>query len=302
MKTSSKATVIVTSDVDPMELCLSIIEGRARSSISPDAGDHSGDTQILHRRTESLINELEAEDDASDGKSSLLNLPESRLTWVEVFNALLERSRKAVASPSALIAASPIAPTDTLQAAFLDCEATRNRVLQAVGGSEPKSADALLRKEAIFNRPAFSPSKPAWENELRSIITAINNPGPHQTPALKRLVPRVEQSLARLQKAKPQVGGRPTKATRWSEEVVLAQAMLALAISDFVQWAASEASDTRNAAILRIAAPKRRGDETGLADPAPRKSEPRTRKGDAPSAGADEASKVEEETSEPQPE
>lgn len=274
-----KPTLNRSTGIPFLDAYVANLEGRARASIKPDGGDDIGDPQIYHRRGESIISELEREQ-AVAPQSLLLRLPDSDLPWTVVFTALLERSRFAVAAPDAHVA--PPAPLkDTLKAAFAECAATTERVLQACLGSEPKSQASLARKAAIFSRPAFTPSKSAWENELRSQIIAINTEGPHQTAALKHLVPRIQATLDKLERAQAKTGGRPSKKPRWGEGVVVAQAMLGLAIDELVQWSSGVADDARNAAILRIASPKRRGDETGLADPAAKKGEPAKKKADA---------------------
>lgn len=297
MSPRTKPVSECSNSVPFLDAYLAKLKARALESVSRVGGDDVGDPQILHRRGESLISELEREQAALPG-SLLLRLPESDLAWKDVFEVLLERSRLAVASPNALVA--PPAPVkETLKAAFVECEATRDRVLQACLGSEPKSQASQARKAAIFSRPAFSASKSAWENELRSILIAINTPGPHQTPALQYLVPRIEKTLDNLERARQKVGGRPSKKRRWGEEVVVAQAMLALAIDELVQWASGTADDARNAAIVRIASPKRRGDETGLADPVARKSETSRKKADAPAESKTEPAQTGKNGTEP---
>lgn len=296
MSPRHKPSATVSTGISFLDAYVRDLEVRARNRLSPGKGDDVGDPQILHRRGESMISELEREA-AVAPDSLLLRLPDSDLPWIPAFETLLERSRLAVASPDAHVA--PAAPVkDTLQAAFVECEAIRDRVLQACLGSEPKSKASLARKAAVLGRPAFSASKSAWENELRSIIIAINTDGPHQTPALKHLVPRIQKTLDNLERAKPKVGGRPTKKARWGEAVVVSQAMLALAIDELVQWASGVADDARNAAILRIASPKRRGDETGPSDPAARKTEPAKKTGDAPNESKSEPAQSKSESGE----
>lgn len=284
MQTQTRPEAYVTT----LKQYVDQIEARAKALITPDLGDDLGDPQILHRRAEALVNLLaiEAADEATrrqaeaEYRSLLLTIPETDARWSDALNALLDRSRRAVAARDAQRLVPQEQPARA--EAFAACEAARQRVIQACEGSEPKSAEAVARKEAVLGRRTFSPSKAAWENELRNIITAIRTPGPHQGPALRALIPLLEATLQRLEEVEPQTGGRPKKPVlRWSEEVVHAQTSLALVIDDLVRWSAAVAEPARNAAVLRIANPKRRGDEVGLADPAPRQSVPQAKPGGA---------------------
>lgn len=256
---------------------------RAHSLLTPEAGAELEDPQSLHRRAEALINEIDR--DAADEaerrlrepryRSRLLTIPDTELRWVDLFQAQLARSRRAVGAPGAQKTLPVESSTTALSAAFAVCEAIRHRVLQACEGTRPKSKGAIERREAVFGKRSFYPSKAAWENELRSLIATIRTPGPQQTQALLALMPRLEEALQTLEAAVPQLGGRPKKpVARWSDEVVIAQLALELAIDDFVQWSASCASDARNAAILRIAAPKRRSDSADSARATPSDARP----------------------------
>ena len=256
------------------------VDAKGRARATPEAAAALFDPQVLHRRVEALLNELEREaeeerrerEKAAGHRSALLLIPDVGAPWSNALTMLLDDSRKAVAAQetreaeAALKATEAFSrgakPDDPFQTALDDCQIVSNRVLQACNGADPKSPEAISRRQALFNRPAFTPSKPAWENELGSILSAIEAKGSHQTPALVHVVPRLRAALAALSEAVPATGGRVSAKGHWGAPVVVAQQKLFVVVDELVQWAGATASDARNAALLRIVNPNRRGEKT----------------------------------------
>lgn len=273
MTTAAKANEKAQPKSNPKELAKILDSYATRAAVlaaQPDAGDDVDPNQLL-KSAESLTAELR-ESAERDATPKLQRHPGDAADWVEIIDSAAERTRLVSTSPGARIPAPVPAAKEALKPAIEKGRAAVRRTAQVIEGFklEPEVMEAL-RKHVFADRPPAS-GQAGWKTELKTIASAIRTLEKSCPPALEAVLPHVEAAITAVEGAKPAPGGRPP-APVWSPAVVESSLALALVLGEVLAWAAAHADDARNAAILRILAPKRRGDASREAAP-PKPAEP----------------------------
>jgi len=209
------------------------------------AADSIDPAEVQVRAAAAMAQLREAGD---DGTPELLYVGGNRgLAWLVLLGALLEDARTAANKPGARTLPPEVPKESQIEPAIELAEGVRRRVVQA------------LRLQVLGNRKQIA-GKARWDNEMASIIRAIEELGPHAPAPLRALLPKLNAAATQLAQARPQPPGRARTAPIYSQEALLSALALDLALGDLRAWAAAAASDKRNGAILRAVSPKRRSD------------------------------------------
>jgi len=222
------------------------------------AADSIDPAEVQVRAAAAMAQLREAGD---DGTPELLYVGGNRgLAWLVLLGALLEDARTAANKPGARTLPPEVPKESQIEPAIELAEGVRRRVVQAIDSNRwDAEATEALRLQVLGNRKQIA-GKARWDNEMASIIRAIEELGPHAPAPLRALLPKLNAAATQLAQARPQPPGRARTAPIYSQEALLSALALDLALGDLRAWAAAAASDKRNGAILRAVSPKRRSD------------------------------------------